>query len=160
MANSYEYVQIVTDEDWGLVGIVAPGSTGDKVKQMSSITNVSEAIKSVEIPAIVKLPETEPTSFSIPRSDPISINRDSPERALIKSALNVKKQKAKILTRHEPVPLITPAEEKVLNSMTETNRQMLTPVTKTTTESVVSDQNMHGLTARSRANNLLVGFGK
>ena len=44
MTNSYDYVQIVKDEDWGLVGIVPHGGTGEKVKKMSIPPRTPEAI--------------------------------------------------------------------------------------------------------------------
>lgn len=153
MANSYEYIQIVSDQDWGLVGIVAPGSSGDRVKQMSSIPNVSEVIKPniSEMPQVIKLPEIEPSSVNTQKPEPISIDQNSPQRTIVKSALNTKmdnpRQKAKILTRHEISP-VTPAEDTLLN-----NQQTL----MATTQPI---DNMLGLTARSRVNNLLIGFGK
>jgi len=35
MATPYDYVQIVADDDWGLVGIVPPGGIGERIKNMS-----------------------------------------------------------------------------------------------------------------------------
>lgn len=37
MDTTFDYVQIIVESDWGLVGIVPPNTAGEKIKQMAII---------------------------------------------------------------------------------------------------------------------------
>lgn len=63
--STYDYVQIVTDDNWGLVGIVAPGSSTDRTKLIST-------------DSIVKIPTDSPQTYPI-RPKPKIITQAVPQ---------------------------------------------------------------------------------
>lgn len=152
MATPYDYVQIVVDDGWGLVGIVPPGFAGDKVKQLSINTTVSEDItpqkSAPNLPEVVKLPQSEPAT-----SRPIPV---------------ISRPKPKIITRHDAVPQITPAEQSVpISKPVKANALSGIAIEEATNRQVFSSpyeqrsELLGNLSGLSRArNNLLVGFGK
>lgn len=58
MDTPYDYIQIVTDDDWGLVGIVPNNGSGDKIheerKNQTVILNNSESSPKKKEPIIIK----------------------------------------------------------------------------------------------------------
>lgn len=74
MAVPFDYVQIVSDDDWELVGIVAPGSAGDRVKGMSATTphNVPLKRNMSHTPIIIRQDMAVP---SVPQITPADSNK-------------------------------------------------------------------------------------
>lgn len=55
MASAYDYVQIVVDDDWGLVGIVPNNGSGDRMKKMAIVpTRVKEDIFQIKEESLPK----------------------------------------------------------------------------------------------------------
>lgn len=150
MATSYDYVQIVVDNDWGLVGIVPPGGAGDRVKKMSLISSSPTETETEDLPEIGL---TEKVVLARePRRNPVT----------------------RIITRHESQ--VTPAETsrrstESRESVTKMNPNVLTGITAdhissrpALTAAYEQFPEMFGnISSRATVGareNLLVGFGR
>ena len=96
MASPYDYVQIVIDDDWGLVGIVPPGGAGERAKKMSMIS-----------------PHNSQSQSQSPITNTNKLPKKVPEATMVNVAPR-RKPVTRILTKTEPIssfpPQITPAE--------------------------------------------------
>lgn len=147
MAVPYEYVQIITDNDWGLVEIVPPNPSNDRVKQLPDKSTIADVVTAKVIPEIVKLRETDP---SIPRSNPIPINREP-------------KQRPKIITRHDDMITQASYSEKNIYKSEETYKSegMFKNMISTGESSMVISDTINSLSGTTKSRpNVLVGFGK
>lgn len=115
----YDYVQIVVDDDWGLLGIVPPGGAGERMKKMS-------------IPPVKPLHESrsekksnDQTNTTVSFNNPsnqkdIKSGNNIPNKVAEATVINVpsagtrRKPVTRIITKPESVaslpPQITPAE--------------------------------------------------
>lgn len=153
MAVPYEYIQIITDNDWGLVEIIPPNPSNDRIKQLPDKSTIADVVTAKVIPEIVKLRETDP---SIPRSNPIPINREP-------------KQRPKIITRRDDMITQASYSERNIYKSGEIGKSegtfksegvLKNMITTAESNMVLSDTiNSLSGTMKSRPN-VLVGFGK
>lgn len=94
MTSSYHYVQIVADEDWGLVGIVPHGGT-----PLSPLPTNSASVRTVPS-------QTDLKGEKHKDNLPVPIKQERPEAIVINKRRPVKQ----IMTRCEDRSLATPSE--------------------------------------------------
>jgi hypothetical protein len=151
---AYDYVQIVVDSDWGLVGIVPPGGAGDRVKKLSIKPEVVKAAEPPKPAEASKLVETVIPSREIRR-----------------------KPLPQIITKHDPTvepPRPSPEPVKPVDKNVEASRNnphalsgIANPssphrhvATSNYDQFPEAFGNLSGRTVAKSRDNLLVGFGK
>lgn len=169
MVTPYDFIQIIADDEWGLVGIIPPNEAGDKFKRMINISEQKfEQSDSLPDEKVNRTSPKEHKSLGVIREAKI-IN--SKRRAIIQDKSN-----EEIPTRHESKldSLITPrdAQSELLNlEKKDGNRNNLNSLSEL--NETLSDSNNYLMldsgfgainrlsTSRARlTDNLLVGFGR
>lgn len=146
MAKPYDYVQIVHDDDWSLVGIVPSGDIGNKMRNMSTHNNKTG-------PLLASSNVTHKVSEAIV----VNASRRRPV--------------TKIITRSEPSEkLITPAETAKDQSLRQNPHALTGIVAENNThpryrENITMPDsselgNLSSLAVTRTRDNVLVGFGK
>jgi len=160
MTSLYDYVQIVIDDDWGLVGVVPKGNLDNKSKNMSSFSE-SDNID-------IKVPQKLPEATIVNKRRPIATKHpDIGSNFSVNSSNH--KPKSLIISHNDTSNYITPAEIST-NNFTYATGPKVSKLLPGSTNIDVSDNFKRNLISSSDISisslgsiggkdNLLVGFG-
>jgi hypothetical protein len=168
MTSPYDFISIVVDDDWGLVGIVPPNNAGDRMKKMANSSTHKP------VPTELDLSKLQ-TDVSIEQTDLQSEKESIPKPDVPKPH---KFPKAKVINSYQrPIatdPLITPAESIELKKkeISSTQSNILSGLNTSSSETLYASTDMsystfesgfgaiNRLAATRSRDNLLIGFGK
>lgn len=124
----FDYVQIVVDDDWGLVGIVPPGNAGDRAKKLVNkfpLQNSTQTQSKIEI-------QQESQVIKQPPRNSLSI---TPEATIVNRRRPVTKILNKPFVNDDFTSLVTPADStNITDSISRSNPHSLTGLSQTGSE--------------------------
>jgi len=157
MSIPYDYIQIVTDQDWGLVGIIPNNGSKRSKNPFSSIErNLSSRNDKVSIPLSQKIPlQNLSSNKSDPVENPVSKNLE---------ATIVNRRRPNVIAKkieNKGESLITHAEPNISLDM---ERNRIPSVQNKSKDDDISNFTLFGeisnLAGIGNRDNVLVGFGR